>query len=470
MTTHRLRVGLHRFQTYRRHGGRDGANFAYAEIGRLLDGADSVEVIPHDIVQLAASDVAAQEALADCDVVVAAVGPHAYLYFYLRERLGLRFRILRDVRTALWNGYLLQEFLVGPYLRAEDSVVYSSVYSRDLFRFAFPEVPWGSQHICYPLLHWFPRELPARSAMRKADVCQLGYVGRLTDDKNFPQVLEVFAELRRRGRSSFELCAVGEGQHPYGAPKAIDRILRGDTRGFRWVPPVSRDEIWKFYRAFDVLLFPSTSTLETFGRVLVEASYAGTPVLASDHGAASELLDPHALTPTSYFANRWFTAQLAAPLGKIEVDAVADRLTDGAAVPVSTGHERYRRDPARFLSLVRDGNDVLLADSAHYTGTAQQHSFLARLQMRALPRFASMASADTAIRKLRWRFVALNRRGPEYPLVLLELLVRSRYRRRTTRFLRMSLLRGEDFTNIGGIDLQFSHILGFYPAFRLVEP
>src|SRR5689334_19359518 len=95
------RIGIHHFETHARHPGRDGANFAYNEAYRLLGECPSVVLIPHDVVQLFADDRLARAALADCDAVVAAVGPHAYIYFYLRERFGLKFRIIRDVRTAL---------------------------------------------------------------------------------------------------------------------------------------------------------------------------------------------------------------------------------------------------------------------------------------------------------------------------------------------------------------------------------
>ena len=95
-------VGFHPFQTYAGHPGKDGANFDYVEQVDLVEGDGRVVPRPHDLVALCRSDAEAREALGGVDVVMTTVGPPAYFYFYLRERLGLNFRIVRDVRTALW--------------------------------------------------------------------------------------------------------------------------------------------------------------------------------------------------------------------------------------------------------------------------------------------------------------------------------------------------------------------------------
>jgi glycosyltransferase involved in cell wall biosynthesis len=466
----RTRVGLHRFETYARHTGRDGANLAYSELVRLLDESPDIHVVPHDVVRLFEDDAMARSALANCDVVVSTVGPHAYLYFYLRERLGLAYRIVRDVRTALWNGYLLQEALVAPYIRPDDSVTYSSAYSRDLFRYLFPHVPRGSQHICYPLVRWFPAST-AKVGYRVRDrsVRIIGYVGRLTDDKNFPQALDLVAELRRRRPGRFMLQAIGEGRPPTGHPRAVRERLGDRLDGYQWIPPVDRDRLWAHYASFDLLLFPSTSTLETLGRVLVEATYAGVPVLAASHGASQELLVEDALLPTTYRTGKAFTTHLAAALGDVDVRAAAERLIDGPPVPHSSAHALFTDDPAAFLMLVRCGNDAARAASPR-TGTLDQQRFIESLRMVGLDVPLSQTVADRAIQDLRTKFVNLHRRSSiAYPATLAELLVRSRYRAKTLQFIRRSALRGEDFTNIGGVDLQFSHLLRFYPTFKLVD-
>lgn len=460
-----LTVGMHHFQTYPRHGGRDGANFAYAEIVRLLRETRDIAVRSHDIRALAADDDAARRALAPCDVVVATVGPHSYMYFYLRERLKLNYRIVRDVRTALWNGYLLQEVLVAPYLRADDLVIYSTAYSRDLFRAVVPVAPHRAQHVCYPLMHWFPSPPPRPAAdFRRNRPTVIGYVGRLTTDKNFPQALDLIAALERRRPGEFRLCAVGEGTPPFGTRDAKQRLGRA-LGAYEWVPPVGRDAVWSFYKKLDLLFFPSTSTLETFGRVLVEATYAGVPVLAAGHGAAHELLDQDALMRVTYDQDRSFPTHFAAPLGTIDIGEAATRLIEGPPVPPSHPHKAYCNDAERFVDLVMRGADASI--TSRRESTPEQNSFIRRIQMKDLVPMRSIADADKVITTLRARFASLHTRGPSCAWALIELLVRSRHRQKTIQFVKRKIRQGEDFTNVGGIDLEFSHLIRFYPAFNI---
>ncbi|MDQ5822820.1 MAG: glycosyltransferase family 4 protein [Chloroflexota bacterium] len=462
----RVRVGIHLFHTYQQYNGRDGANLAYAEIGRLLNEDRRVQLIPHDIVRLCTDDRVARETLACCDVVVATVGPHAYLYFYLRKKLGLSYRIIRDVRTALWNGYLLQETLVAPYLQPADSVIYSSAYSRDLFRKFFPNLAPYTQHICYPLMHWFPphAELLAKRRASRSTFT-VGFVGRLTADKNFSQALDLIAELETRQPGRFKLLAVGEGRVPYGDPNLVRSQLGSKSHAYTWLPPVDHGGIWGYYAGFDVVFFPSTSSLETFGRVIAEASYAGVPVVASTHAAASELLSPDALFSTNYFQQR-FTAHFPAQMGEVDVSAIAERLISGHRVPISNGYLQYRDDAARLIDLVCSGNWSLMEDLR--ATTSLQRDFLARVTVHDLPQPEDGPDTDRLIERLRQRFVALHSRyKPRHLLALLELVLHSTYRRKTLQFASDSLFKGEDFTHIGGIDLQFSHLLRFYPSFEI---
>ncbi|MCC5669494.1 glycosyltransferase [Nostoc sp. CHAB 5784] len=375
---------------------------------------------------------------------------------------------MRDVRTALWNGYLLQEVLCAPYLRPEDSLIHSSAYSHVLYQNLFPHLLKESQHICYPLLHWFSADQARTwrgSCGRKPRV--IGYVGRLTDDKNFPQALDLLAKLRQSQPSAFKLQAVGEGRGPLGHPLVMKR-LGGNLSGYEWVPTANRDQIWSHYTQFDILFFPSTSTLETFGRVLVEASYVGVPILAATHGAAPELLEPDALLPTTYQADVPFSVHLAAPLGQVDIVKAADLLQSGQFIPKSTGHTLYEGDDKRFLAIVRHGNEAGCLSSQRCPKISQTR-FISRIQMNELA-LSPNINTDAVLQKLCTKFVALHRRDHiSYGLALLELLAHSRYLSKTWEFVRRSIVKGEDFTNIGGIDLQFSHLLQLYPWFRLIS-
>ncbi|WP_151769708.1 glycosyltransferase [Streptomyces abyssomicinicus] len=454
-------TGFHRFRSYAGHPGKDGANFAYTEVGRLLGESPDVRARPHDFVELFRSDEAAREALTGCDVVVATVGPHAYLYFHLRERLGLDFRIVRDARTALWNGYLQQEALSAPYLRPDDVLYHSSRYSLALYTRLFPQLAASRQAVCYPLLRWFPGELAGSwTGSGSGGPTRVGFVGRLTDDKNHAQAVALQRELARRAPGAFETVAIGEDPRS-GRP---DPDAPPPPAGYSWRPPVDRARLWRDYQEMDVLFFPSTSSLETFGRVLVEASYIGTPVMASTHAAASELLPSESLLPTVLREDTDFTTHLAARLGDVDVAHAADLLVSGAFPPAGKGHQFYADHDELLLGLVHGETQ----DAADLEPTAVQRAFLDRLRMRDLDVPPDRAAADEMITGLRRSFTALHRRGtPRYLATLAVLLARSRYRAKTAAFVRKSLFHGEDFSNIGGVDLQLSHLIGFEPRFTI---
>jgi len=91
-----------------------------------------------------------------------------------------------------------------------------------------------------------------------------------------------------------------------------------------------------------------------------------------------------------------------------------------------------------------------------------------RVQLSGFAPLTNPIDADRQITRLRSRFRALHdRRSARYVLTLVELLCCSRHRRKTLDFLRRSAVWGEDFTNIGGMDLQFSHLIDFHPSFTL---
>jgi glycosyltransferase involved in cell wall biosynthesis len=454
-------VGFHAFHSYAGHPGKDGANFAYTEVARLLGDSAEVRPKPHDVVELFRSDEAAREALTGCDVVVATVGPHAYLYFHLRERFGLDFRIIRDARTALWNGYLQQEALSAPYVRPGDVLYHSSRYSRALYTMLFPGLAHSRQTVCYPLLRWFPEQLAGSWTGSKDDGTHIGFVGRLTDDKNHSQAIDLQRELNRRAPGAFRTVAIGEGGQDRAAGEPA-------VPGYACRPPVDRARLWQDYREMDVLFFPSTSSLETFGRVLVEASFVGTPVLTSTHAAASELLPGESLLPTTLREDIDFTTHLAARLGDVDIAHAADRLVAGAIPPAGRGHTHYAGHDRLLLELIR--GDAPDPPAAQPAPTAIQQAFLDRLRMRGLNLPPDPAAADRMIAKLRRSFTALHRGGtPRHLGTLAMLLARSGYRRKTASFVRKNLFHGEDFTNIGGVDLQLSHLIGFEPRFTITS-
>ena len=102
-----------------------GANLYYHEVRELLSSESGTTL--HSLKGLLADPRAAREALAVLDeegVALCNAGPYAYVYHHLREKLGLRFRIVRDVQAAFHAGYFVQEEACVPLTREGDVVLF----------------------------------------------------------------------------------------------------------------------------------------------------------------------------------------------------------------------------------------------------------------------------------------------------------------------------------------------------------
>jgi glycosyltransferase involved in cell wall biosynthesis len=107
------------------------------------------------------------------------------------------------------------------------------------------------------------------------------YVGRLSEEKGVHTLLDAWSQLEGR----VPLTIVGDGPMASSAAEAA-RSMPGVT----WVGRQPGVEVQRLMRHAQFLVFPSV-TFETFGQVIAEAYAAGTPVIASDAGAARELVD-----------------------------------------------------------------------------------------------------------------------------------------------------------------------------------
>jgi glycosyltransferase involved in cell wall biosynthesis len=111
----------------------------------------------------------------------------------------------------------------------------------------------------------------------------VGWIGRMTPIKRVPDVLDAFAELRRRGVDA-SLLLVGDGpgraeaeRHATAVGVAADTIFAGYQR-----------DVAPYYSAFDVLLLPSAN--EGTPVVAMEALAARKPVVATRVGSVPDVV------------------------------------------------------------------------------------------------------------------------------------------------------------------------------------
>jgi len=170
------------------------------------------------------------------------------------------------------------------------------------------------------------------------------FVGRLSEEKGVMQLLDAWGVEPRTDGAKLEI--VGEG--PLAARVAERAKARPDIRvlGKQRAADVATS-----MRAARVLVVPSRWP-ETFGLVAVEAFAAGTPVIASDIGALTELVTD---------AEGWRApAGDAAALGAAIDCALAS--PEEAATRGAAARARYERDftmAARLTSLEQHYRDVI---------------------------------------------------------------------------------------------------------------
>ncbi|MCX6806867.1 MAG: glycosyltransferase [Candidatus Berkelbacteria bacterium] len=131
-----------------------------------------------------------------------------------------------------------------------------------------------------------PNQFDARIALGlPIDKLILLYCGRVTKEKNLDMLIDAFEYVSNR-RDDVILVIVGEGFYLSGLKrKVIEKGLKEKVYFVGVIPP---DEVWKYYAAADIFVFPSISEVQ--GLVVQEAMSTGLPVVVVQEGGASEIV------------------------------------------------------------------------------------------------------------------------------------------------------------------------------------
>ncbi|MGC2176331.1 MAG: glycosyltransferase [Acidimicrobiales bacterium] len=150
-------------------------------------------------------------------------------------------------------------------------------------------VPLGVEHAFFAPGY---RPQARRALGLDPDAKMLLFVGRLQALKGADLALETLIELRRRGEHAM-LAIVGGPSGPDGR-ETLERLHRrvaeaGVIQHVTFVAPQHHRLLSTWMRAADVTLVPSRA--ESFGLVALESSACGTPVVASDVGGLTTLIE-----------------------------------------------------------------------------------------------------------------------------------------------------------------------------------
>jgi len=107
---------------------------------------------------------------------------------------------------------------------------------------------------------------PSRRTRSSGLFC-IGYVGRLTPEKNVRLLVELEQKLLRAGKHDFKIVVIGEGRE---SAWLRTNLKKGELTGV-----LKGEALANAYANMDVFVFPSET--DTFGLVLLEAMASGVP-------------------------------------------------------------------------------------------------------------------------------------------------------------------------------------------------
>ena len=218
---------------------------------------------------------------------------------------------------------------------------------------------------------WRPGEEPGSVRYDEAAVdalCRgpvITYVGRFTEVKRLPLLLEAFADARERMDSPATLVLVGghpgewEGEHP---AEVIDRLGLDDVLLAGWH---DQSELPELLAASDLLVLPSVR--ESFGQVIVEAMACGVPAVAAASLGPAHIIDDG--------ETGWL-------FGVHDRDGLRDALVDAVNDPAERARRAARAEQAaldRFTWPALAGQlEGILRDAAHPVPRRRDHGSRAR--------------------------------------------------------------------------------------------
>lgn len=129
-----------------------------------------------------------------------------------------------------------------------------------------------------------PRESKSETTGRNLDCRPLtiGYVGRLTKEKNIRFLADLEDSLLDSGFSDFRFLIVGQG--------AEEPWLRTNMGKADFTGVLSGESLASAYASMDVFIFPSHT--DTYGNVVLEALSSGVPAIVTNRGGPQFLITP----------------------------------------------------------------------------------------------------------------------------------------------------------------------------------
>ena len=281
------------------HTAKDGAVLGFEDVATTIIGwaatRGDVEAVPLRF-ELFLDRNALAAKLAELDAVYANCGPLAALVLSLREQNDYPLRIFREARTLGWVGYAFQEFIALELARDNDVCLHPSRFSRDIWNSIRP----GDDRFYYPQLKQTPQRTVALGASPRSRATmrseRLGYFSRISSDKGCQFVPQIVARALDANQiiRTVDFCGVMEAEDLF---EQVCRELRELGVEPQYHGELDREQTHALMHEVDTVLFPSTSSFEASGRVVLEAWHAGKAIITSDFCAGADVVAPELRIP-----------------------------------------------------------------------------------------------------------------------------------------------------------------------------
>jgi len=192
----------------------------------------------------------------------------------------------------------------------------------------------------------------------------IGYVGRLTPEKNVRWLAELERGLIEAGAGDFRFLVVGEGSEREWLERQMRRaeftgVLRGEA-------------LSRAYASLDLFAFPSQT--DTFGNVVLEAQASGVPCLVSSRGGPKSIIQTGADDGASGLVADDPRGFLAAALSLMSRPERVNRMREAALARASefsweSVFEQVYQAYEDCLSRVEDVSTDTIPSSHHVTIT-----------------------------------------------------------------------------------------------------
>lgn len=210
--------------------------------------------------------------------------------FWISKLLGCPFSITAQTTTCRLPERLLRSILDAASLR-----VATTTETRRFFSTRCPSLPRTTVRSGLRVAH-----VPVRPSTTAHEPFRILAVGRLVPKKGFDLLIRACARRMRKtvemeDPRSWSLTIIGEGPHRQALERLARELSVGHATTFRGALPFQ--DVQDAYTQADLLVAPSTRDAETsdtdgLPNVLVEASAAGLPVVATRIGGIEDLVRP----------------------------------------------------------------------------------------------------------------------------------------------------------------------------------